>query len=272
VHVLLSGIAIRQDRFADAIRHAEASLLVDPQQVLARWFYGVALKGNARYAEALKTFRKILASSTTAPRSANDVVIDDWKVRFHMGFCLEQVGELDAAAEQYVQVVEQYRGSEDPLNGFFRTVEKRSDVAVVLGQFKRLIACMPDHIHLRLNHALILHAVGCTDEALTELHGLEEKFPTEHDPYVVEANWMAANGSDQLQPIVERARAHEALSFPLVRLVIERFLRNKEYSHAMALLDELIDSHTVEIPSEVRLKYVGLRQKLGAQVISSQNR
>ncbi len=265
VHALLAGIALRQNRWNDGVTHARESLKQDEHQALARWFLGVGLKGSGRYADALGVFEEILSVQQKGIQSANDVLIEEWKVFFHMANCYEALGDAARAGALFVLVLERNRDSSEPLEGFFRTIGKRSDLQIVLAEFDRLGVLFPQHPDLHANHAMLLRAAGRPDRAYQSLRKAQELPNAKPEYHELELSWAADDEKwDSLPDIVHRAEGLHRESFPFYRLALDLAVRRKEYAFASRILDAMLTRVFDQIPHEARTKYIALNEKISA--------
>jgi tetratricopeptide (TPR) repeat protein len=225
----------------------------------------VGLKGTGRYTDALAVFEEILSVQQKGTQSANDVLIEKWKVFFHMANCYEALGDAARAGALFIRVLERNRDLSEPLEGFFRTVGKRSDLQIVLAEFDRLEVLFPQHPDLHANHAMLLRAAGRPDRAYQNLRKAQELPNAKPEYHELELSWAADDEQwDSLPDIVHRAEGFHRESFPFYRLALDLAVRRKEYAFASRILDAMLTRVFDQVPHEARTKYIALNEKIMA--------
>ncbi len=267
---ILAGIAIRQQRPGDAVEAARRSIALSPDQQIARWFLGIGLMESGAFAEAIATFEEILRLSKEQRHgrvTAHDVLIDDWKVLFHLGQCHERMGSYEQAAECYAGVVLRNPAPEDPWNGLFRVELHCADAERSTARLSRLLETGRHTAELWREIARQHRRAGRREAARAAAEECERRDPADELLHAMRLEWALEEGPlDAAAEILDRARTGGGVSFGLYKRAVDEAVRRGNLPAALKFLREMTDTIPERIPSELRPRFEALLARLSAVV------
>jgi len=177
---ILAEIEIRHGQMEKAIDHANRSLTLAENQMLAKWFLAVAFTGNREYAKALEILLPLRHYSVKKGKiPAFDVVIEPWKIQLQIALC-------QWALENYEEAIKSIRQAEEfnAMNGSLYETEikwmlERKDldgVGTALEQAFRRSALTYSHFKRAIDGAL---KEGELTYALAFLKYMEQSIPSQ---------------------------------------------------------------------------------------------
>ena len=265
---ILAGIAIRQHRPADAAEAARRSIALSPNQQIARWFLGVGLMEAGAFDEAIATFEEILRLSKTQRNgrvTAHDVMIDDWKVLFHLGQCHERRGSYEQAADCYAGVIERNPEPEDSWQGLLRVELHSSDGDRSVARLSRLLETGRHGAELWREIARHHHRAGRRDEAGAAADESERMNGSDEQLHLMRMEWALEHGPlEAAGEVLARARVGGGMSFGLYKRAVDEAIRRGNLAAALNYLREMTDTIPERIPAELRPRFEALLARLSA--------
>jgi len=95
VHLLLAQVYIEQERYSDAVSECQEASRLNPENIEALNFSGIALRRSGRVDEAIEKYRAILKSEPGHSQTL-----------YNLGIAYSKQGALDKAEESYKRAVE----------------------------------------------------------------------------------------------------------------------------------------------------------------------
>ena len=157
-HNGLCNLALKQNRFEEAVFHAREALQVRSDSADAHNNLGLALLGAGQKAEARIEFQKVIETSPSRPR-----------VHYNLATLLLDSGQLDEAIAEFQKELEIQPESVEAQNNLGSALEQRGafDDAVVC--FRRAIQLDPHRTKLHYNLATVFLKQGQFDQAIPYL-------------------------------------------------------------------------------------------------------
>ena len=266
-HTLLAGIALRQGRYAEGVQHADASLAIAPTQRIGQWLRSVNLINLKRYQDALDGFRKIQRNAGPGPRgtilTANDVMIEDWKISYQCALCHEGLGHFPEAGSLFLEVHRARPEESAPVDSFLRTALQRQDFPALNRQFKLLIAGTPASARIHSTYARVLRAEGNHGRASDELRKAQQIDPKDEKLYVSQVELaISGENAESVSKIIENAKKSNVASFSLFKVALDSAVKKKDFGQALNLLRDMADTIPTQIPEDFRPKLRNLVAKL----------
>ncbi len=157
-HNGLCNLALRQNRFEEAVFHARKALEVRPHSADAHNNLGLALLGTGQKTEALIEFRKVIETSPVRPR-----------VHYNLATLLSDSGQLDEAIAEFrkeLQVQPEFVEAENNLGTVF---ERKGAFDDAVTCFQKAIQLDPRRPKAHYNLATVFLRQGEFDQAIAHL-------------------------------------------------------------------------------------------------------
>jgi Flp pilus assembly protein TadD len=157
-HNGLCNLALRQNRFEEAVFHARKALQVRPDSADAHSNLGLALLGTGQKAEALIEFRKIIETSPTRPR-----------VHYNLATLLLDSGRIDEAIAEFQKELQIQPEFVDAQNNLGIALERKGAPDDAVTCFQKAIELDPRRPKAHYNLATVFLRQGQFDQAIAHL-------------------------------------------------------------------------------------------------------
>ena len=157
-HNGLCNLALKQNRFEEAVFHAREALQVRADSADAHNNLGLALLGAGQKAEARIEFQKVIETSPSRPR-----------VHYNLATLLLDSGQLDEAIAEFQKELEIQPESVEAQNNLGSAFERKSAFEDAVVCFQRAIQLDPHRAKLHYNLATVFVRQGRFDQAIPYL-------------------------------------------------------------------------------------------------------
>ncbi len=157
-HNGLCNLALRQNRFEEAVFHAQKALEVRPDSADAHNNLALALLGTGQKAEALSEFRKVIETSPARPR-----------VHYNLATLLSDSGQLDEAIAEFRKELQIQPEFVEAQNNLGTALERKGALDDAVTCFQKAIQLDPRHPKANYNLATVFLRQGEFDQAIAHL-------------------------------------------------------------------------------------------------------
>ena len=157
-HNGLCNLALRQNRFEEAVFHARKALQVRPDSADAHSNLGLALLGTGQKAEALIEFRKVIETSPARPR-----------VHYNLATLLLDSGRIEEAIAEFQKELQIQPEFVDAQNNLGIALEQKGALDDAVTCFQKAIELDPRRPKTHYNLATVFLRQGQFDHAIAHL-------------------------------------------------------------------------------------------------------
>jgi tetratricopeptide (TPR) repeat protein len=165
-HNNLGYVLVAQGRPAEAIKHYEKALAINPNYAEVINNLGTALLDEGRLDDAAKYYHRAI-----------EIYPDFAEAYNNLGILLTRQGETAEAIEQYRKAIALKPDREEFYNNLGNLLAKQNQTGEAIEQFQKAIEVAPDNAKVRINLANILTAQGRWNEAIEQYQQALKQMP-----------------------------------------------------------------------------------------------
>ncbi len=165
-HNNLGYVLVAQGRPAEAIKHYEEALALNPNYSEVLNNLGTALLDEGRLDEAAKYYHRAIEIYPGFAEAYNN-----------LGILLTKQGQIAEAIEQYRKAIELKPDRAEFYNNLGNLLAKQNRTDEAIEQFQKALEVAPDNAKVRVNLANILTAQGRWDEAIEQYQQALKQMP-----------------------------------------------------------------------------------------------
>ena len=165
-HNNLGYVLVAQGRPAEAIKHYQEALAINPNYSEVINNLGTALLNQGRLDEAAKYYHRAL-----------EIYPDFAEAYNNLGILLTKQGQTVEAIEQYRKAIELNPNRAEFYNNLGNLLSKQGRTDEAIEQFQKALEVAPDNAKVRFNLANILTAKGRWDEAIEQYQQALKQMP-----------------------------------------------------------------------------------------------
>lgn len=266
---LLAEVAVRSQRFDEAVELCKESLKLAPGQLMARWFLSLIYFDLREYDKTLDVLDELLrlvmrSASDRASQIASDVRLGVEDIRKRMAITYEVSTHYKEALEQYLQVLDVSSNAEDVIGGILRCAEKCHDSRKVVETLTKALTRTTECPELYLPLAVHCRKLGDKEKAFEYLERALTASPSSPELYATAIGWYVESGnSDAADRLCRISEERNLRSFELHKVALQAYLSRGDVHAAFRQLELMTQTTDADL-SPLRNRLNALAKKLAA--------